>query len=210
MKIDGIPWRKIIVYAIYILLIPSIQVTLSSRLTLWGQTADLMLVFAVLTGFVYGFREGLIAGILMGLMRDVLAAPVIAGPKGTLSVAFGIGMLVLFLGGAFGAVFFEGRTNRNLLLGILAVSCYTVIYKVSGNVAGALWSSLISGTGGSRGIWTVIRTSVLPSVLMNAIAAVIIFILINFMGPAPYRGKRRKDRNNKELTYGESGNWLTI
>ena len=210
MKIDGIPWRKIIVYTIYILLIPSIQVTLSSRLTLWGQTADIMLVFAVLTGFIYGFREGLIVGILMGLMRDVLAAPVVAGPGGTLSVAFGIGMLVLFLAGAFGAVFFEGRTNRNLLLGILAVVCYTVIYKVSGNVISSLWSSIISGTGGARGILAIIRTSILPSVLMNAAASVVIFMLLNFLGPAPYRGKRRKDRNNKELTYGESGNWLTI
>jgi len=210
MRLDDIPWRKIIVYAIYILLIPSIQVTLSSRLSLFGQTADLMLVFAVMTGFLYGFREGLIIGFLTGLMRDVLAAPVIMGPNGTLSVAFGIGILVLFLGGAFGAVFFEGRTNRNLPLGVLAVVCYTVIYKTAGNLIVALWGSLIAGSKGNPGVWTVIKTSILPSILVNAAAAVIIFILLNFLGPAPYRGKKNKDKNNKELTYGESGNWLTI
>ena len=57
MKLNTIPWRKIICYAIYILLIPAIQVTLSPVLSLRGQPADIMLVFVVLTGFLYGFTD---------------------------------------------------------------------------------------------------------------------------------------------------------
>ena len=209
MKLDSIPWRKIIVYVLYVLLIPCIQVTLSSRLSLFGQTADLMLVLSVLTGFMFGFREGMIIGLCTGLMRDVLAAPVIPGHGGAISVAFGIGMLVLFFAGVFGAVFFEGRTNRNLPLGVLAVFCYTLIYKVVGNVVVVVWERLMAGMTDGRGIWEVLKTSVLPSLLVNCIAAVVMFVLLKFLGPVPFN-KKKKDRNNRELTYGEDGNWLTI
>ena len=205
MKLDSIPVRKIIVYLLCILLLPSIQVTMSHHLTFWGNTADLMLVFAVLTGFLYGFYEGIIVGGIIGIARDVLSAPIIPGHEGSLSVAFGIGILVLFLGGAFGAVFFEGRTKRNLPLGILAVLCYTVIYKVVGHLTVALWENLMAGLPYNVSIGTIIKTSILPQLLLNGIASVLIFFVLKLARPVEKRG-----RNKKELTYGESGNWLTI
>jgi len=205
MKLDSIPVRKIIVYALCILLLPSIQVTMSHHLTFWGNTADLMLVFAVLAGFLYGFYEGIIVGGITGIARDVLAAPIIPGNDNSFSVAFGIGVLVLFLAGAFGAVFFEGRTKRNLPLGILAVLCYTVIYKVVGHLTVALWENLMAGMPYSISIGTIIKTSILPQLLMNGIASVLIFGILKLARPVERRG-----RNKKELTYGENGNWLTI
>ena len=92
------------------------------------------LVLAVLIGFLYGFKEGVISGLILGLIRDCLSAPVIAGSDGAVKISFGIGILLLFFAGVYGAVFFEGRTNRNLLLGVLAVLTFTVIYKVVGHL----------------------------------------------------------------------------
>ena len=205
MKLNSIPVRKLIVYVLCIFLLPSIQVTMSRYLSFWGNTADLMLVFAVLTGFLYGFYEGIIAGGIMGIARDVLAAPIIPGNDNSFSVAFGIGILVLFLAGAFGAVFFEGRTKRNLLLGVLAVLCYTLIYKVVGHLTVALWENLMAGISYNMSIGTIIKTSILPQLLMNGAASLLIFGVLKLARPI-----ERKGRNGKELTYGENGNWLTI
>ncbi|SCW27250.1 hypothetical protein SAMN02910456_00212 [Ruminococcaceae bacterium YRB3002] len=208
MKLNNIPWRKIIVYVIYILIIPSLQVTLSPLVRIAGQTFDLMLVFAVLTGFLYGFYDGLIVGAAMGLMRDLLAAPIVPGPEGALSLSFGIGIIVLLLAGVFGSIFMEGRTNRNFPLGLLAVLSFTLIYKIAGHLIIYLWESLMAGMNDTPGIWYIIKMSILPQVLMNLTICIPAFFLLRFLGPEPYRRKNKE--GNKELNYGDSGKWLTI
>ena len=208
LKLNSIPWRKILVYLIYILLLPAIQVTLGPRFTLMGQTADLMLVFAVLVGFMYGFYDGMIVGGIVGIIRDIFAAPVIPGPGGSLAVSFGVGALVLFLAGVFGAIFFEDRTNRNFPLGLLAVFFYSIIYKLVGHLVIYAWESFIAGMSISLDIGVILRDSLLISVLLNCVAAIPLYFLLRFIGPVSWNGKKRE--NNKELTYGDSGKWLTI
>ena len=210
MKLNTIPWRKIICYAIYILLIPSIQVTLSPVFSLLGQPADIMLVFAVLTGFLYGFTDGVVVGLLMGFVRDLLSGTVILGAGGQVSISFGIGMLVLFLGGVFGALFFEGRTNRNFLLGFMAVVSYTLIYKLFGIGIISLWEGLMTDVSQSMNIKNVIFDSIFTTLLINAVCAIPVFFLLRYVGPVKYTNRNERDKNNKELTYGDSGKWLTI
>ncbi|MBP5261717.1 MAG: hypothetical protein J6Z43_06295 [Clostridiales bacterium] len=208
MKLNSIPVRKIIVYLLYILLIPSIQITMCSKYAIIGQTADLMLVFAVLTGFLYGFREGMIIGGLVGLIRDIFASPVIAGADNSLSLSFGLGMLVMFLAGVFGAIFFEGRTNRNFPLGVLAVFIFTLLYKTAGHLAVYIWNSAFIGGVNAPDIAVILRDSVLISVLLNAAASVPLYFLLKYLGPVRSSGKQTSGK--KELTYGDSGKWLTI
>ena len=43
--------RKVVVYAIYILLLSSLQVSFPDAFGFMGQTADLMFVFVVLSGY---------------------------------------------------------------------------------------------------------------------------------------------------------------
>ena len=210
MKLNTIPWRKIICYAIYILLIPAIQVTLSPVLSLRGQPADIMLVFVVLTGFLYGFTDGVVVGLLMGFMRDLLAGTIILGSGGQVSISFGIGMLVLFLGGIFGAVFFEGRTNRNFLLGFFAVVSFTLLYKIFGIGIIYLWENLMTDVSQHMNIRNIIVDSILTTLLINAVCAIPVFFLLRYVGPVRYTNKNDRDKNNKELTYGDTGKWLTI
>ena len=210
MKLNTIPWRKIICYAIYILLIPAIQVTLSPVLSLRGQPADIMLVFVVLTGFLYGFTDGVVVGLLMGFMRDLLAGTIILGSGGQVSISFGIGMLVLFLGGVFGAVFFEGRTNRNFLLGFFAVVSFTLLYKIFGIGIIYMWENLMTDVSQQMNIRNIIVDSILTTLLINAVCAIPVFFLLRYVGPVRYTNKNDRDKNNKELTYGDTGKWLTI
>ena len=69
--------RKIVVYAIYIILISSIQVSFPDAFSLFGQTADLMFVFVVLAGYFNGFWDGAVVGFVCGLIRDVFSPPAV-------------------------------------------------------------------------------------------------------------------------------------
>jgi len=70
-----VPVRKIIVYAIYILLFSCIQISFSSQMSFWGQIPDLMFVFATLTGYLYGFGDGAAVALITGLIRDCFTPP---------------------------------------------------------------------------------------------------------------------------------------
>ena len=64
--------RKIIVYVIFTLLFSCFQVSFPNRLTLFGQVADLMLVYVILVGYFFGFADGAVVGIIVGFIRDYL------------------------------------------------------------------------------------------------------------------------------------------
>ena len=208
LKLNAIPWRKIICYLLLFLIVPSVQVTLSGYFTFSGQTVDMTLVLAVLIGFLYGFKEGVISGLILGLIRDCLSAPVLSGSDGAVRISFGIGILLLFLAGVYGALFFEGRTNRNLLLGVLAVFTFTVIYKTVGHLAVFFWNLIFSSYKVPFDIADVLVHSVLPALLLNSVFAVPMYLILKYLGPVKYES--RKKSGNKELTYGDSGKWLTI
>ena len=208
MKTDNIPLRKILVYLIYILILPSLQVLLSGRISFFGHPADLMLVFVVLTGFLYGFYDGIAVGAIVGLARDVLSPVVINGSEQEVSVSFGIGILVMMLGGVFGSLFFEGRTNRNFPLALAAVVSYSALYKILGNAISILWQNLFVGGASNTDILSILLRSVLPALFINAVAVIPLFLLLRFLGPVRWTKKRGK--GGKELTYGDSGKWLTI
>ena len=65
--------RKIVVYTIYVFLLSSLQVSFPDAFGFLGQTADLMFVFVVLSGYFNGFWDGAVVGFVCGLIRDVLA-----------------------------------------------------------------------------------------------------------------------------------------
>ena len=71
--------RKIVVYAIYIFLLSSLQVSFPDSFGFLGQTADLMFVFVVLSGYFNGFWDGAVVGFVCGLVRDVFSPPAVVG-----------------------------------------------------------------------------------------------------------------------------------
>jgi len=207
--LNSISPRKIIVYLIYILLFTTIQISFPSFISLFGQTADLMFVFVVLSGYFFGFRDGIIVGLIVGLLRDAFASIVIVDLDGNLSITFGLGMLTLFLAGAISSSFFTERMNRNIPFAFVSVLFTTIVYKTLGHLISFGWTRFALGQTYGLSLKQIILQSILPQLLVNLIAAIPILLLLLFAGP--YSKEHRNTHKNRDVyeNYG-ADKWLTI
>ncbi len=201
------PFRKIIVYLVYILLFSCFQVSFPGTISFHGQIADLTFVFVVLTGYFFGFGDAAVVGIITGLIRDSFASPAVMSLDGTVQVTAGLGILVLFLAGAAGSSFFTQKMHRNLPFAFLAVIFLTFCYKVIGNLLEFFWIKILAG-----GVYNVtpmscLTDSIIPQVMLNFLASIPIIFLLKFMGPYRRGGNDKKDDVIK--AYGDSS-WLRI
>lgn len=199
--------RKIVVYAIYIILLSSFQVSFPDRISFLGQTADLMFVFVVLSGYFNGFWDGAIVGFICGMVRDVFSPPAVVGLDGEVRVTAFIGVFTLFAVGIIGSSFFTRRMHRNIPFSIVAVIFTTFCYKVAGYILIYGWSSLAGAESSLYSPSTALIYSLLPQLLLNVIASIPLILLIRFLGPVSFKGKVKKDEIIKDK--GE-GTWLGI
>ncbi|MBP3811371.1 MAG: hypothetical protein ILA15_11795 [Clostridiales bacterium] len=175
--------RKFIVYALYLLLFSTVQVTFSGILTFYGIRADLLFVLVVLVSYMFGFYDGIVFGALAGIIRDYFSAPSITTLDGTVTTALGIGLFLMVAAAAYGSSFFTVRIERNFLLAFLSVVTATLLYKIVGHFLIFLWSNLVPGLTYNMGLSQIITRSVLPQTVLNLIAAVPIYLLLRFLGP---------------------------
>ena len=175
--------RKFIVYALYLLLFSTVQVTFSGILTFYGIRADLLFVLVVLVSYMFGFYDGIVFGALAGIIRDYFSAPSITTLDGTVTTALGIGLFLMVAAAASGSSFFTVRIERNFLLAFLSVVTATLLYKIVGHFLIFLWSNLVPGLTYNMGLSQIITRSVLPQTVLNLIAAVPIYLLLRFLGP---------------------------
>ena len=185
--------RKIIVYGIYIVLLSSIQVSFPEALGFWGKSADLMFVFVVLTGYFNGFWDGAAVGLISGMIRDVFSPPAVVGLDGEVRVTAFLGALILFVAGITGALFFSKKMHRNIPFSLVAVIFVTFCYKVTGYLVIFAWSTVAGASSSIVSPLTGIVYSLLPQLLLNAIAAVPLILFIRFLGPVSFRGASKKD-----------------
>jgi len=175
--------RKFIVYALYLLLFSTVQVTFPGILTFYGIRADLLFVLVVLVSYMFGFYDGIVFGALAGIIRDYFSAPSITTLDGTVTTALGIGLFLMVAAAAYGSSFFTVRIERNFLLAFLSVVTATLLYKIVGHFLIFLWSNLVPGLTYNMGLSQIITRSVLPQTVLNLIAAVPIYLLLRFLGP---------------------------
>ena len=175
--------RKFIVYALYLLLFSTVQVTFPGILTFYGIRADLLFVLVVLVSYMFGFYDGIVFGALAGIIRDYFSAPSITTLDGTVTTALGIGLFLMVAAAAYGSSFFTVRIERNFLLALLSVVTATLLYKIIGHILIFLWSNLVPGLSYNMGLSQIITRSVLPQTVLNLIAAVPIYLLLRFAGP---------------------------
>ena len=199
--------RKIVVYAVYIILLSSFQVSFPDRISFLGQTADLMFVFVVLSGYFNGFWDGAVVGFISGMIRDVFSPPAVIGLDGEVRVTAFIGVFTLFAAGVIGSSFFTRRMHRNIPFSIVAVIFTTFCYKVAGFILIYIWSSLAGAETSLYAPMTAIIYSLLPQLLLNVIASIPLILLIRFLGPVSFKGSSKKDEIIKDK--GE-GTWLGI
>lgn len=199
--------RKIVVYTVYILLLSSLQVSFPDTFSFLGQTADLMFVFVVLSGYFNGFWDGAVVGFICGMVRDVFSPPAVVGLDGDVRVTAFIGVFTLFAAGIIGASFFTRRMHRNVPFSIVAVIFVTACYKVAGYLLILGWSTLADTRSGIYTLSTALIYSFLPQILLNTIASIPLILLLRFLGPVSFRGRSKKDEVIEKQ--GE-GSWLGI
>ena len=178
--------RKYVVYAVYLLLFSSVQVTFPGFLTLYGLHADLMFVMVVLVAYMFGFWDGIVFGALAGIIRDYFSAPSVTGLDGSVNTAIGIGLFVMVAAAAFGSSFFTVRIERNFILAFVSVVAATLLYKSVGHLVIFLWSQIVPSLVYNLEFSQILLKSILPQTLLNLYAAVPIYLLLRFIGP--YKG----------------------
>ena len=199
--------RKIIVYTVYIILLSSIQVSFPEAFSLWGQTADIVFVFVVLSGYFNGFWDGAVVGFICGLLRDVLSPPAVVGLDGDVRVTAFIGAFTLFAAGIIGASFFTKRMHHNIPFSIVSVIFTTFCYKAAGYILIYGWS-VLAGTGSTiYGPFTALVYSFLPQVFLNSVVSVFLIVLLRFLGPVSFKGNSGKD---EVIEREGDGTWLGI
>ena len=198
--------RKYIVFAVYLLLITTVQVTFRGWLSIYGIRPDMMFVFVVLSAYMFGFYDGIVVGALVGIIRDYFSAPTVTGLDGTVTDAIGIGLFVMVAAAAFGSAFFTVRVERNFILAFLSVVIATLMYKGVGHLLIFAWSKIAPGLSYNMEISQVLLRSILPQMLLNLCISIPLYLMLRFAGP--YKGgvnpvlideKRKGDRT-----------WLTM
>ena len=185
--------RKIVVYAVYIILLSSLQVSFPDKISFLGQTADLVFVFVVLSGYFNGFWDGAVVGFISGMVRDVFSPPAVVGLDGEVRVTAFVGVFTLFAAGIIGASFFTRRMHRNIPFSIVSVIFVTVCYKVVGYILIYGWSSLAGVESSLYEPLTAFVYSFLPQILLNTLAAIPLIVLLRFLGPVSFRDTRKDD-----------------
>jgi hypothetical protein len=175
--------RKYVVYALYLLLFSTVQVTFPGIVTFYGLRADLMFVLVVLCSYMFGFYDGIVFGALAGIIRDYFSAPSITTIDGTVTTAVGIGLFLMVAAAAFGSSFFTVRIERNFILAFVSVLIATLLYKTIGHFGIFLWSHIAKGTTYNLQLSQIVFRSIIPQVLLNMIAAVPLCLLLRFAGP---------------------------
>ena len=175
--------RKYVVYALYLLLFSTVQVTFPGIVTFYGLRADLMFVLVVLCSYMFGFYDGIVFGALAGIIRDYFSAPSITTIDGTVTTAVGIGLFLMVAAAAFGSSFFTVRIERNFILAFVSVLIATLLYKAIGHFGIFLWSHIAKGTTYNLQLSQIVFRSIIPQILLNMIAAVPLYLLLRFAGP---------------------------
>lgn len=175
--------RQIILYAVYVTSVCCLQVTFPHVFRLFGRTCDLMLVFVVLSGYLFGTKDGIVVGLVVGMFRDYFSGPVITGINQTPVAVLGIGLLAFLYIGILSSFLFRKRFRRKYNLALLQVVIISVIYYSLGHIISWMYLTLSKNLVSYHSIRYILFSSILPQILVNVIAAVPLLFLLRFVGP---------------------------
>ena len=166
-------------YIIYVLFFSTLQVTFPQVLSFRGQTADFMMVFVILTGYLFGTIDGAVIGFAMGFLRDMLA-----------STTLGIGMLILLYIGIISSLLFSKKFHSRATLGFVQVILITFVYKSLGHLLYYFVPLLTAGDHMYLSVSTIMIDSILPQIAINLAISFPLILLLSYLGPYR-RGEKR-------------------
>jgi hypothetical protein len=142
-----------------------------------------MLVFVVLSGYLFGTKDGIVVGLIVGMFRDYFSGPVIRGLDGSPVAVLGIGLLAFFYIGLLSSLMFRKRFRRKYNLAVLQVILISVIYYLLGHIISFVYLTLSHNIDSYYSLKYILLTSVALQVVVNVIAAVPLLLLLRFVGP---------------------------
>ncbi|MBO4649807.1 MAG: hypothetical protein J5653_01305 [Clostridiales bacterium] len=175
--------RQIILYAVYITSVCCLQVTFPHVFGFFGRTCDLMLVFVVLSGYLFGTIDGIVVGLLVGMLRDYFSGPVITGMNNAPVAVLGIGLLAFLYVGILSSILFRTRFRRKYTLGLVQVAMVSAMYYSLGHILSWLYLKMSRNIASYHSIRYILLSSIFPQILVNVIAAIPILLLLRFVGP---------------------------
>lgn len=199
--------RKIVVYSVYILFLTCFQVSFPDKLSLNGQIADLMFVFVVLVAYMFGLKDGIIIGIIVGVLRDCFAAPAVIGFSGSVVSSVGIGAFTLFAASVFSATVFTIKIKRKPAFALLTLISVTALYKIVGHGTIYIWTRIFSKTIYQLSAKELFVDSIFTQIFLNILAAIPLYLLLRFVGP--YK-KGQNPMIRAQEGKGADSSWLTI
>lgn len=169
-------FRKLM-FAILILFVYVLQVTVFSTLSLGGITPNLMIILTVLFALLRGDMAGLIVGFFCGLLNDVFWGDVLGFYAMTL-------MYIGFLAGKFNRIYYA--EDIKLPVAIVSVStltygivCYIILFLMRGRLEFGYYFTKI----------------ILPEMLYTVVITILIYPFILLVGKKfNVKGRRRRRR----------------
>jgi len=171
--------RQITIYMVFMVLVALIQVTFLSEYLPLKIRPDLILVFAILCGYLYDTDDGILIGLIMGFLRDMLAGR-----------SLGLGMLLMMYAGLLASVLFLHLFKRNIVFGLVQVLLISTLYHVLLVFLDFLFPALPDQVYTLNHLFSLMIQDLPGQLAANLVAAVPLMLLLHFVGPYP-RGQRQ-------------------
>ena len=175
--------RQILLYAVYITGACRMQVTFSQVFRLLGHTCDLMLVLVVLCGYLFGTKDGIAVGAIVGVFRDYFSGPVLTGLDQKPVAVLGVGLLAFMYIGILSSLLFRKRFRRKYSLGILQVVIISLIYYSLGHIVSFVYLSMSGNLVSYYSLRYIAFSSIVPQIIVNVLASLPTLFLLRFAGP---------------------------
>jgi rod shape-determining protein MreD len=171
--------RKIMVYAIYLVLIAILQSVIGANYVPYRFMPDLSLVFVIVCGYFFGRDDGMIIGLLAGFIRDMLAGRVL-----------GLGMLLFMFSGIIAASFMINLFQRNILFALVQVALISMFYEITIVLITYLFPMLPDQIYSIRQLAEIQMRTFPSRLLSNILSAIPVMLALYFAGPYPRNQKR--------------------
>lgn len=157
--------RAIIVYTVMITVLTLIQFSLPDSASFQGIKPDLLFVFTILTGYLYGTGDVVVIGLITGFLCDSFSGRFL-----------GLGMLLFLYCGIISSVFLKRILSRNLLLAMVQVIFGTLIFYVSLTAISLLFFSVSQPV--SEYLFFMMRYRLFPALPVNLAISVVLYLLL--------------------------------
>ena len=167
--------RTISAYTIFLFVLSILQFSLPDYVSFLGIKPDLLFVFSVLVGYLYGTMDAVVIGLLAGFLRDAYCGRLL-----------GLSMLICLFCGIIASLFLKKILARNILLAMAQVIFASIIYTVFLTTVSIVYFS-VSRPLIQYGIW-VAEHQLFPIVIVNTITAIALYFLLKLFGPYKIKG----------------------